>query len=121
MVREKKKGMKKGMKKMKGGFLPQAIATIEGIHTLGKTYKPATKLTGVLNSFGVETDPNKIQNPIGKAGAYLLSGARDILGWGPVVPVVPVNAQVYGRNQGLNQVMSGRGKSGGRKYKVIKI
>jgi hypothetical protein len=76
--------MVKGKRKMKGGLpIAPIIAGITTANTLARQYKPASKLTDLLNVAGLETDPNKLSG-IRKAGAYVLKGMRDWLGWGLV-------------------------------------
>ncbi len=109
MVKGKKKG---GMKKMKGGIaIAPIIAGVTAAHGLAKQYKPASKLTDVLNAAGLETDPNKLSG-IRKAGAYVLKGMRDWLGWGPMgANMIDARAGRSG-NQLMGQSMVG-GSMGG--------
>lgn len=129
--------VKKGRKQKGGIALAPIIAGVATAHNLAKTVKPATKLTGLLNSVGLETDPQKLSG-VRKAGAYVLQGMRDILGWG----VGQSGNVLYGQSGGGNMIQGeqygvpslmrsepkvligvrGSGKmKGGRKMKGIKV
>jgi hypothetical protein len=85
-------------KRQQGGFIPQLagiVSAAQGVNRLGQQYKPATKLTQGLNALGLETDPNKLSG-WRKAGASVLQGFRDFLGWGPMEGGNMIMGQSYG-------------------------
>jgi hypothetical protein len=129
--------VKKGRKQKGGIALAPIIAGVATAHNLAKTVKPATKLTGLLNSVGLETDPQKLSG-VRKAGAYVLQGMRDILGWGVgqsgnvLYGQSGMGNMIQGEEYGVPSLMrshpqftnqvAGLGKmKGGRKMKGIKV
>jgi hypothetical protein len=127
MVKRKKGGKKKRISKaQQGGFLTGLISGLTNAYDVGKKaydlgqeYKPATKLTNALNSFGVNTDENKATSTLGKLAT---SGLAKLRSWGfgqqPLgFTIGASNNNIISPNLGQSQV-SGRGK--GRK-KVIKV
>jgi|688.fasta_scaffold60564_2 hypothetical protein len=129
MVKRKKGGKKKNISThQQGGFLTGLISGLSNAYNVGKKaydlgqeYKPATKLTSALNTFGVNTDPNKSTSNLGKLATTGLAKLRSWgfgqqNGGGSGFAIGASNNGISTSRLGVNQVQAGRGRK-----KVIKV